>query len=230
MLSDLGVSARSPRVAQALAWLDAEKITSAPGILAGFRQRADAIMADRDLSDSGKRDRVRAAADSTAGNIATLAKKLVALEQAHNIDVSTAVPIPKADAADVILDLALVAHVKSAEPIPSKLLNMSERIRLAVARTPPELTGIAPDLQARVHGSLMSPDKAVQIGDEAQAIGAARSVVQHAINELAPDVKWEAREWVQQFGAHSGFKLPGIVDSLARKLAGEPALADGGEE
>lgn len=218
------------RVLQAMAWLDGERITSVPGILGAYRAKAEAVHADRELSDEGKRARVRAAADSTLGNIATLAKKLVTLEQEHKIDVSTAVPIPKAEAADVILDLALVAHVKAAEPIPTALLNMSERVRLAVARTPPELAGIKGDLQSRVRGSLMSPDKAAQIGDEAEALGAARRVVQEAVNELASDARWEPREWVQQFGAHSGFKLPGVIDSLARRLAGEPALADGGGE
>lgn len=216
-------ASKSPRVAQALAWLDAERIASVPGILNAYRAKTATVHGDRELSDDGKRARVRAAADSALGNIASLAGKVAALERQHRQDAATAVPIPKADAADVILDLALAAHVKAADPIPTVLLNMSERVRLAVARTPPELAGIAPDVQARVHGSLMNPDKAVQLGDEAQAIGAARQVVQAAIDELAPDAKWEPREWVQHFGADSGWKLPGVVQSLADRLSSEAA-------
>ncbi len=212
----------SPRTADALALIDAEKVSSVTSIVASFMTRRDAIEADDKLSNIGKQEQIRSAAASHLGNIATRAQRLVDLEAAFSNDRATAVPIPKADAADVALDLALVAHVRSAEPIPSRLVEMSERVRLALARTPVELSGITPEVQARVHGSLMSPAKAVQLHSEAEAINAARSVVQSSINELAPHAGWEPRELVQHFGAGK-WSLPGTTDTLAEKLAADIA-------
>lgn len=229
MLADKGVtSAASVRVAEALKLLDYDNANSVPYVLHLLGQSVEAINRDPELSAEGKRNRISAATSSRLGNIASLAKTVVRLEAEHRRDADEAVPLPKADAADVLLDLALVAHVKAAEPIPSKLVQMSERVRLAVARTPAELSGLKPEVQAQVRGSLMDPHKAVQLGAEAEALGAARKIVQGAIDELAPGAGWTPAELVQHFGTQ--WRLPGIVPSLAERLATEAATEGAGGE
>lgn len=208
----------SRRTAEAMALLDIEQVSSLSSIASSFLKRREAIEANDKLSEIGKNEQIRAAADSHLGNIATRARRLIELEAEFSNDRATAVPIPKADAADVALDLALVAHVRAAEPIPSQLVEMSERVRIAVARTPIELSGITADVQAKVHGSLMSPAKAVQLASEAEAIGMARKVVQSAIDEISPHAEWQPPEMVQHFGA-GRWRLPGVAESLAARLA-----------
>jgi hypothetical protein len=208
----------SPRVREAMAWIDPERVSSLHGLLSAYHAKADTINRDAMLSEEGKREQLRSAASTTLGNVAGLAKKIAEVEAKHHEERASAVPLPKADAAEVLLDLALVAHVKHAQPIPSALERMSPRIRLAVARTPPELAGIPPDVQARVHGSLIDPERAVQLGEEAQALGAARNSAQAALDELAPIAGWEPRALVQHFGARAGWKLPGVVQTLADRL------------
>lgn len=217
----------SPRVAEVLRVLDAENANSVPYVLHLLGQTVEATNRDPELSAEGKRNRISAATSSRLGNIASLAKTVARLEAEHRRDADEAVPLPKADAADVLLDLALVAHVKAAEPIPTKLLTMSERVRLAVARTPAELSGLKPEVQAQVRGSLMDPHKAVQLGAEAEALGAARKIVQGAIDELAPDAGWNPQEMVQHFGTQ--WRLPGVVSTMAERLANEAAAEAGSE-
>jgi hypothetical protein len=48
------------------------------------------------LSDEGKRTQLQAAASSTLGNIASLAKKVADLDAEYKRDAETAVPLPKA--------------------------------------------------------------------------------------------------------------------------------------
>ena len=72
----------------------------------------------------------------------------------------------------------------------------------------------------------MDPEKALQLGDGSQTLGAARNAAQAAIDELAPVAKWEPRELVQQFGAQSGWKLPGVLlHGFGERLAAERAEA-----
>lgn len=229
MLADKGVtSAASARVAEALKLLDYDNANSVPYVLHLLGQSVEATNRDPELSAEGKRNRIAAATGGRLGNIANFAKTVARLEAEYRRDADEAVPLPKADAADVLLDLALVAHVKASEPIPSKLVQMSERVRLAVARTPAELSGLKPEVQAQVRGSLMDPHKAVQLGAEADALGAARRIVQGAIDELAPGAGWTPAELVQHFGTQ--WRLPGIVPSLAERLATEAATEGAGGE
>lgn len=216
----------SPRAAAAIKVIDPENVSSVSGILNLLAQSIDAVNRDPELSPEGKRNRISAAASSRLGNIADSAKVVVHLEAEHRRDADEAVPLPKAEPADVLLDLALVAHVKADSPIPTKLLFASERVRLAVARTPPELAGISPEVQAQVRGSLVDPHKAVQLGAEAEAIGAARKIVQRAIDDLAPDAQWTPQEMVRHFGTQ--WRLPGITSTKAERLATEGAGGSGG--
>ncbi|KWT83881.1 MULTISPECIES: hypothetical protein [unclassified Variovorax] len=216
----------SMRVAEALAMLDHERITSVPGLMKSRDERAGVVMGDRDLSDEGKQSRVKGIASGTMGHLASLAKKIVEMEAEYRKDAASAVPLPEASPADVMIDLAIAAYVKQANPKPFQMEGMSERVRLAIARTPPELAGIEPAVQARVLGSLMDPAKAVQLGDEKQALEMARNVVQAAIHDLSPDAQETPREMVRMFG--TGWKLPGVAESMAERLASEPA--PGGSE
>jgi hypothetical protein len=214
----------SPRVAAAVKLLDSETASSIPSIMRSFEQRRAAIEADKNLSDIGKAEQIRAAAASWIGNIATRAKQLTDLEAEYEADKSSAVPLPQASVNDCLIDIALAAHVKSLDLIPSRLVELPERLRLAVARVPNELSGTKPEVHARVHGSLMSPAKAAQLSSEAQAIGAAREVAQAAITELAPAAKWTPQEMVTHFG--SKWRLPGIHPDSAQRLA----EGDGGND
>lgn len=206
----------SPRTDLALQLIDVERVSSVPSLVHAFDQKRESISIDRNLSQHGKQEQIRAAANSVLGNIATLAKRLTDLESDYERDRAT-VPLPKPDAADMLLDLELARHIRASEPIPSRLVEMSERVRLAVARVPVELSGISVATQARVHGSLMSQQKAAQLSSEAHALEAARNVTQAAISELAPQANWLATELVRHFGTK--WRLPGVTDSTALRLA-----------
>lgn len=205
----------------ALAAIDGERVSSATGVIADFTRTAEQINSDRDLSEHGKRERIRAAAASRLGNVARVAREVADLERKHTEAKRTAVQIPKADAAETLVDLALAQHVRAAEPIPSKLVSMSERIRVAVARLPTELTGVSPETQAAVVGSLISPSLAAQFAEEAEVLGAARSVIQAAVDDLAPTADWKPTELVEAFG--DDWRLPGLTASHATRLAAEQA-------
>lgn len=215
-----GLSAStSPRVAEALQMLDGERVSSIPSILGAHQQRVLTVNSDAELSPVGKRARVNAAAASTLGNLARLARRIVALEAEHRNATENAVQIPKADAAETLVDLELARHLRETSPIPSALLRASDRVRLAAARMPVELTGIKPEVQASVRGSLIDPSLAVTLGEEARALDAARRVVQSGINELAGDAAWSPREWVESFG--KGWRLPGVGPSMAAQVSNE---------
>lgn len=214
----------SPRVAEVLQMLDAERVSGIPGVLGAHQQRVSTVNSDAELSPVGKRARVNAAADSTLGNLARLARRIVALEAEHRNATENAVQIPPADAAETLVDLALAQHLREARPIPTALLNASERVRLAAARLPIELSALKPEVHAAVRGSLIDPKLAVELGEESKALDFARQVTQSAIDELAPDAGWSPRQWVETFGGQ-GWRLPGVAPTMAERLAGE--VADG---
>jgi len=213
-----GNTSGSPLVSETLNVIDGERANSIPSILSALNGKRQAVLGDKELSDLGKSGRVKDIARSHLGNVAALAKKVVAMEKQHREARATAVPIPKADAADVLMDLALAQHVRSANLKPSELVSMGERARLAVARCPLELTGITPEVHARVHGSLMDPRKAAQFAEEAQALDTARAVVQAAIREVAPEAQWQASELIDAFGAD--WEIPGMARTEIDRMAG----------
>lgn len=217
----------SPRTATALKLLDEESVTSIPWLTRSFERKCEAIKADRNLSDIGKAEQARASANAILGNLATIAKRLTDLEAEYEADKASAVPLPKADVSDMLLDLALAQHIRATEPTPSALVQMSERVRLAAARIPPELSGLTPATQAKAHGSLMSPAKAAQLGSEAAALDSARKVAQRAIDEIATKADWPPQEMVRHFGTK--WRLPGLLDSTVQRLADEMA-GDGNDE
>jgi hypothetical protein len=212
-----GNASGSPLVAEALNFIDGARANSIPSVLTALGGKRQAVMNDKDLSDVGKRGRVKEIASSHLGNVASMAKKLAAMEKQLREQRTAAVPIPKADAADVLMDLALAQHIKSANFKPSELVSMGERARLAVARCPLELTGLTPEVHARVHGSLMDPRKATQFAEEAQSLDAARTVVQAAINEVGPEAGWQASELIEAFGAD--WEIPGMAQTQVERMA-----------
>lgn len=216
-----GNSSGSPLVAETLNVIDGERVSSIPSILKALGGKRQAVLTDKELSDLGKSGRLKDLARSHLGNISSLAKKVVTLERQHREARAAAVPIPKADAADVLMDLALAQHVRSANLKPSELVSMGERARLAIARCPLELTGLTPEVHARVHGSLMDPRKAAQFAEEAQALDVARAVVQESIREVVPDAQWQAPELIEAFGAD--WEIPGMAQTeIARMAEGGP--------
>jgi hypothetical protein len=219
----LGQTSTSGVVAKALAQIDSERVSSLPSIVESFAKQVENISSDRDLSESGKRSRIEAAASSRLGSIAGAAREIAALEREHATAKSSAVQLGRADAADMLLDLKLAEFVQSRNPIPTVLVQMSERIRVAVARLPAELSGITPEVQARVVGSLISNEMAARFEEEAEVLSAARAVVQAGIDELATAAGWSPRELVQHFG--TSWKLPGVstagAENVAARLATE---------
>lgn len=63
----------------------------------------------------------------------------------------------------------------------------------------------------------------MRFSKEAEAIDTARRVTQAAIDELQPLAQWTPAELVKRIGHDSGFNLPGVVQSLADKLAANQA-------
>lgn len=209
----------SPLVAEVLRLTDPEAVSSLPGIANAYNMRTAQIHSDRELSDVGKRERMKSVADGAAGHVGKLAKRVAELEAQHRTTRANAVQLPKADAADVLLDIELAKFIRESEPIPSKLTAMSERVRIAMARLPVEITGLTTEVQASVLGSLVSPELAVQFAEEEQALSAARSVVQSAINEVAPVAELSPRDMVQTFGTR--WRLPGLTDTYVERVQDE---------
>lgn len=213
----------APRARKALDLLDDTRVSSVPSIVQAYLQRAAAIQADGDLSDSGKRTRIQAQASSAFGNVASAARKIALLEAELRAEMQNAAIIPVPSINDTLIDLELARQIKEAAPTLSKLDFLSERTRQALARIPQELTGLSAEALARVTSSLIPSGDAARFSDEAAAIDAARNVAQTAIDELQPVAKWTPRELVQHIGADSGYRLPGVVQSLADRLAAEKA-------
>lgn len=109
------------------------------------------------------------------------------------------------------------------ERVSSAVGVVSEFGRVAVARLPVELSGITPEVQARVVGSLVSPSLAAQFAEESAVLEAARTVVQGTIDDVAPLAGWGAGELVEAFG--DDWKLPGLTASHATRLAAEQQTA-----
>ena len=213
----------APRARKALDLLDDTRVSSIPGVVQAYLQRAAAIHADGELSDSGKSTRIQAQASSAFGNVASAAREIALLEAEHRAEMQTAAVIPVPTVNDTLIDLELARQIKEAAPTLSKLDFLSERTRQALARIPLELSGLSAEAQARVTSSLIPNADAARFSDEAAAIAAARDVAQAAIDELQPVAKWTPRELVQHIGADSGYRLPGVVQSLADRLGAEKA-------
>lgn len=220
----------SPLALRALALIDGERVSSVPGIVGLYEQSAASVRADRELSDEGKAARMRSAAASRLANVSTAARELVELEGEHrskkNRAMHDAVP-PAADAGQVLIDLALAAQIKEAKPVTFTLERASERVRQALSRTPIELSGITSEQQARVVGSLVSPTLAVELGEEEAALKSVRNVVQTSIEELQSVARFEPAELVKRFGAD--WRLPGVIDSLMRRLHAENVASEAAE-
>jgi hypothetical protein len=205
----------SPIVAQCLEAMDDERVSSVAGLVRSYTQKLAGIHADQELSDIGKRERQRATASTTLGNIAAVARKLADAERQHRAAKANAVKIEKGDATETLIDLELARYVRETRPIPSLLERMDARIRTAAVRLPPELSGIDAPTQARIAGSLISAELAATLADEAQALEAARNATQAAIDEVSAAAKWTPRELVEAFG--EGWKLPGVHNPEAVK-------------
>ncbi len=208
-----------PRVAETLRLLDAERVSSVPGILGSLEASRAAARSDVNLSAVGQREKIAAAAGSALGNIATVAKRVTEMEREHAAELAASAPLPEPTPSDTLIDLELARQIKAESPIPSKLERSSERVRVALARLPNELSGITSDVQARVRASLRDPALAARLGDEAAALEAARRVVQGAIDEVQADAQVGASELVRLFG--TAWKLPGVAGTLADRLEAE---------
>ncbi len=208
--------------------IDPASVASAVGQVADLHEKAAAIHRDRELSDHGKSERIRAAADSRLANIASVAREFVSLEREHaarrSAILADAAP-PSADAAQTLIDLELGRLLKAEPPSATALTMASERVRQAVARLPAELTGVSEETRARVIGSLVSADEAWELEEEATTLAAARRVLQSAIDDVAPSADWGPQEMLRHFGADTGWHLRGVVPTL-EMLRGENAPSE----
>lgn len=222
----------SPLAQRALALVDAEHLSSAPGIVGLYHRDAAAFRGNRELSEEGKSARVRAAADSRLGGVARVARDFAEIEKEHKAKqaavLARAAP-PAADSSQTLIDLALAAQVLARAPVLTfKLEGASERVRQALVRTPIELSGITPEQHARLIGTFVSPEAAAELGEEADALANGRTVVQAAINELQAVAQLDAKALVKSFG--TDWQLPGVLDGLMhRPHAQQAAELDAGE-
>jgi hypothetical protein len=213
----------SALVAEVLKAIDAERISSAVSILGAHAAKSEAIRADRELSDEGKKARIKSSADSHLGNVGVVAKKIAALEAQHKSATSKSVPLPRpTDPWEIQCDFEIARHIKDKGLTPYQLTSVGAgeidaRIREAIARVPAALSGLSPEKQALIRGSLIDPTMAVQFSEEEAALRAAREVIQAALYELAPEAEWSAREWVEHVGP--AWNLPGVAQSQADRMA-----------
>lgn len=224
MMDGMTRTASTSQIAlRALAMIDPERVSGIPGIVGAYEAAAAAARNDRELSEIGKQERARAAADSRLAGLATVGKELAQLQAEHAAkrQQATASAVrPAADASETLVDLALAALVKAENPVPGFLELADVRTRQAVARLPAVLSGLKPEEHARIVGSLVSPELALELGEEAAALGNAKSLLEYGIADLQADAHWEPGELVKRFGTE--LKLPGVHDAGVR-LAMEAA-------
>lgn len=222
-LNSQNLSRASSIVHGALGLMNPDLPTSAPGQLHAHTEKTRVIRADRDLSAHGQQSKIRASADSCLGNVGTMARKLMALEQEHRTAAANAVPLPRpTDPWEIACDFE-VARLIREKPLSAFHLTtvgvgeIDARVREAIARVPAALTGLKEEQRALIQGSLVAPQLAVQLSEERQALDAARQIIQSAIDELAPEAGWSAREFVDHIGP--GWNLPGVTQSRADRMA-----------
>lgn len=208
----------SDLTARAYALVATDRTSSAPGLLALAQRDRAAVERDADLSAKGKAGKIAAIARSRLANLAPLASSVQKLRAEYLAREQEALRLPEPSSNDLQIDLALARHVREVGEGAVRLrLLGSERTKLAVARLPPELSGLNPAEHDKVRHSLVPASVAQQLDDEARALMSAREAVQKALDHLvdfAPD-DISHRELVELFG--DGWKLRGHVSAEDRK-------------
>ena len=210
---ELSPETGSAAVKAAWAIVDPERVSSAPGIVDSYDALARQINADSHLSDAGKQERRREAARNRLHQLKQHADRVKELEALHGREVAALVEVKPAEPADAVIDIALAQAYKEQAPIPTILEGWSVRAREALARLPPELTGMDEALRERIALTLAPAQAAGEALQTGQAVRVAREVVQKAINELQSVAQVEVAVLVSWFGG-AGFKLAGVIDTL----------------
>ncbi|MDR6857233.1 hypothetical protein [Variovorax guangxiensis] len=198
---------------EAFQQIDDERVSSATGVLRRFWSTVDEVHANKELSEVGKKARIAEAAGSALSNLKKPAEIVTRLEANLRTRAATAVVLPKPDVNDTMVDLALAALVKSQDKVPTLLVNSSERVRVAIARMPEELTGLKPADRARIRGSLIDPNLAQELGQTTAAVEAARYAVQNAIDAVAPSVDMAPSDKAAIVGP--GWRIQGVSATAA---------------
>lgn len=204
---------------EAFQQVDDERMSSATGVLKRFLAKVDEVEADKELSQVGKTARIKEAAASALSNLQKPASIVTRLENEARKRAEMAVVIPKPDMNDTLIDLALAAQVKAEGKAPSLLEHGSERMRIALARMPEELSGLKPADRARMRGSLIDPHLAQELGQTTAAIESARETVQRAIDIVAPRLDMRPSDKAAMVG--TGWRIPGLSATVAALHAQE---------
>lgn len=218
-----GVPRDAAHTLEAFQQIDDERVSSATGVLRRYWSVVEEVNADKELSDVGKKARIAVAAESALANLKKPAEIVTRLETSLRTRANTTVVLPKPDASDTLVDLALAAQVKAEGRIPALLMNSSERMRVAIARVPEELSGLKSADRARIRGSLVDPHLAQELGQTTAAVEAARNTVQRAIDEVAPSVDKSPSDKAAMVGP--GWRISGFSEALAALKAAHPANA-----
>lgn len=169
--------------------VDPERVSSATGILKSYEAKKQAIKQDAELSEAGKLKRIAEAASVTLANLRGPAKKLIEMEGEYSetVKAATADAVPPASVIDAMYDIEIAKQARQEDKIPTLLERGTARERLALVRTPGEISGLKPEVIERLRGSMVSPQLAYEFEGQTAAMRAARQTIQTAIKQISPD-------------------------------------------
>lgn len=175
--------------ASAYQLIDPERVSSATGILKSYERKKQAIKQDLELSEAGKLKRIAEAASVTLANLRSPAKKLIEMESEYGetVKAATADAVPPASVIDAMYDIEIAKQARQEDKIPTLLERGTPRERLALVRTPGEISGLKSEVIERLRGSMVSPDLAYQFEAQTASMRAARQTIQTAIKQISPD-------------------------------------------
>lgn len=179
---------QNEKTAEAFSVVDPERVSSAVGIVNRFWQRVAALKGDAELSPLGKDKRISELAETALAQLASPAGKLREMREAYTEEAEaiTRDAVPNPSFVDALHDIEIARLARESDKIATLLEMGTERERLALVRTPPEITGLKRETVERLRGSLVSPDVAVQLESRTAALEAAKTGIQTAIKTISP--------------------------------------------
>ena len=218
----------SPLVNRAWKAIDPEALSSSTGLMSRFTAQRDKVNDDRELSNEGKRNRIKQAASNALSNLKSTAEAVLKMEAEYRENTGVMVKIPEQTPADAVIDLEIARMYRENPPVATLVsMNWSDRAKQALVRLPKELTGMDEKTFETVRMSLADPATAAAYADDAAAIATARNAVQGAIDSLQADAQEPISELVRMFG--KGWKIPGSTETMTQVMADRQAAEQAAE-
>lgn len=167
--------------------VDPERVSSATGVFKAFERTLTAVGNDPELSAAGKQNRIAEAAGVALASLRNPAQKLREMEGEYTevSKAATADAVPAASVIDAMYDIEIAKQARQEDKIPTMLERGTPRERLALVRTPGEISGLKSEVIERLRGSLVSPDLAVELEGQTAALRAGRETIQAIVKQVS---------------------------------------------